>query len=159
MPFTRQDAEKYLAAPRVRAFLRTISRSEGAGYNTLVFGGVFSDYTKHPNIRRTRNINGKAVTSSAAGAYQMIYATWMMAATALGLTDFSAHSQDLAAVWLLNKCGALQLIMLGTLEDAIHKASIEWASLPGSHAGQHLQKMTFLKQFYAGQLAILLNKQ
>ena len=51
--------------------------------------------------------------STAAGAYQFINDTWNGAASALGLGDFSPRSQDMAAVWLLQKNGSLADVMAG----------------------------------------------
>ncbi|MFX1803526.1 glycoside hydrolase family 104 protein [Paraburkholderia sp. A1RO-5] len=120
----------------VQAFLRMIRVGEGTsgpnGYTTLFGGGQFTDLSKHPNIAVTRN----GYTSTAAGAYQILYGTWLEAQAALGLPDFSPASQDLAAAWLIKRRGALADVQNGAVDTAIAKCNREWASLPGSPYGQ-----------------------
>jgi Tape measure protein len=81
------------------AFLKTVSGPgiEGADYNTIVGGGKFTDFSKHPGIVGVRTALGP---STAAGRYQFTKTTWNMVAKKLGLTDFSPASQDKAALWL-----------------------------------------------------------
>jgi lysozyme len=122
--------------PNVQAFLALIRTGEGTtgpnGYRTLFGGGLFNDYSRHPNIAVTRG----ALTSTAAGAYQILYRTWVPTAAAYGLTDFSPASQDVAAVALIKGRGALADVIAGRFDTAIAKCNKEWASLPGSPYGQ-----------------------
>ncbi|MDR5739491.1 glycoside hydrolase family 104 protein [Caballeronia sp. LZ016] len=122
--------------PNVQAFLAMIRRGEGTtganGYRTLFGGGLFNDYSRHPNIAVTRG----ALTSTAAGAYQILYRTWIEVAASYGLTDFSPASQDVAAVALIKRRGALADVLAGRWTAAIGKCAKEWASLPGSPYGQ-----------------------
>src|SRR2546423_13597729 len=115
----RQQAEDALQNPNVRAFLDTISVSEGADYDTLVNKGRFNhaikDLSRHPNL----NVAG----STAAGRYQFLFKTWQNVSAALELTDFRQHSQDLAAVELIRRRGALELVKAGKASDAILKCN------------------------------------
>lgn len=146
------QAEQALSVPRVRAFLDTIGRSEGATYNTLVGGGKFSDFSHHPlNKPGIKTVYGY---STASGKYQYLRATWNGVATALGLKDFTPHSQDLGAVELLRQRKALPFLLDSNLSDAdaFQKASYaarnEWASLPASQLGQHRQNYNTLLSYF-----------
>jgi lysozyme len=122
--------------PNVQAFLAMIRRGEGTsganGYRTLFGGGLFNDYSKHPNVAVTRG----SLTSTAAGAYQILYRTWIEIAATYSLPDFSPGSQDIAAVALIKRRGALADVIAGRWQTAIAKCAKEWASLPGSPYGQ-----------------------
>jgi lysozyme len=122
--------------PNVQAFLAMIRRGEGTtganGYRTLFGGGLFNDYSKHPDIAVTRG----SLTSTAAGAYQILYGTWLEISAAYSLPDFSPASQDVAAVALIKRRGALADVLAGRWQTAIAKCAKEWASLPGSPYGQ-----------------------
>lgn len=86
----------------VKAFLDTLASSEGTrghgddGYNVLVGGDLFHDYSKHPDVLVT--LNRKGLKSTAAGRYQFLYSTWRDLQAKLRLPDFSPASQDKAAV-------------------------------------------------------------
>ncbi|RQQ65598.1 muramidase [Burkholderia stagnalis] len=125
-----------VADTNVQAFLTLIRTGEGTtgpnGYRTLFGGGTFDSYARHPNIAVTRG----ALTSTAAGAYQILYRTWLEISAAYGLTDFSPASQDTAAVALIKRRGALADVIAGRFDSAIVKCNKEWASLPGSPYGQ-----------------------
>lgn len=127
--------------PNVKAFLALIKKHESRGgdYSIIYGGGHFTDFSAHPN-KRVPFFNPKKQkmdVSTAAGAYQIIYPTWMMINAAISLPDFSRQSQDLAAIFLLEKCGAMPLILAGNLTGALQKASKEWASLPYSTSMQN----------------------
>lgn len=116
----------------VQAFLRLIRRGEGTadagGYSRLVGGGSFSGWADHP--RRLVKIERLGISSTAAGAYQILSRTWDMVRLQAGLSDFSPASQDLAAVQLIRNRGALADVLAGRIEAALRKCSWEWASLP-----------------------------
>lgn len=124
----------------VQAFLRTIRVAEGTaggnGYSMLFGGDTFSGFADHPRVLVTRTSNGKPITSSAAGAYQILRRTWDGVRAKLGLPDFSPASQDRAAVELIRQRGALADVRAGRFADAINKCRKEWASLPGAGYGQ-----------------------
>lgn len=72
-----------------------ISATESGGaYNVINGGETFTDMSDHPRRR------GAGGTSTAAGKYQFVEATWDRAAAALNLPDFSPASQEKAAWWL-----------------------------------------------------------
>lgn len=118
----------------VQAFLALIKKFESKGGDySIIYGGThFTDFASHPNVRipffdkRTNSTN----YSTAAGAYQITVGTWRMINATMHLSDFSPKSQDLAAIWLLNYCGAMPLILKGDITGALQKASTQWASLP-----------------------------
>jgi lysozyme len=144
--------EQALRDPRVRAFLNTIARSEGANYNTVVGGGRFSDFSRHPNMGVTLTIKGRKVLSHAAGRYQFMPGTWNPLQKKLGLPDFSPHSQDLAAVELLKQRGALTPLLNNNFKGALAAAAPVWASLPGANYNQHEQSLAFLLKVYNAAL-------
>ncbi|WP_255219021.1 glycoside hydrolase family 24 protein [Paraburkholderia kururiensis] len=130
------DPVTALANSNVQAFLKMIRVGEGTagpnGYRTFFGGSLFTDMSRHPNVAHTAG----GYTSTAAGAYQMLYSTWTEAAAACGLTDFSPQSQDIAACWLIKRRGALADVQNGAVDTAIGKCNREWASLAGSPYGQ-----------------------
>ncbi len=151
--------ENYLQNANIKAFLKTISVSEGANYNTLVGGGIFTSYADHPNILIPK------YNSTAAGAYQIIHPTWLTIKNSIPVGDFSPHSQDLCAVRLLEIRGVITYIMSGQFNTTINKCVYEWASFPvvysftditgyhpagKSYYGQHDQNLQYLRNIYLG---------
>lgn len=129
------DLKASLSHPNVVAWLRVIRAGETSqddnAYRTMFGGGLFDGW-QHPRKANT----AAGLTSTAAGAYQFLSRTWDECAKALDLPDFSPESQDLAALFLTKRRGALQLVIDGQIEQAIAKCNREWASLPGSPYGQ-----------------------
>lgn len=117
----------------VQAFLRMIRHGEsGQGddaYRMIVFGGYFDDFTDHPKIFKI--VPGTTKKTSAAGAYQITWTTWQDLKQRLRLPDFSPASQDIAAVELIRRRGALDDVKAGRFESAITKVRQEWTSVPG----------------------------
>ncbi len=132
-----------LASPNVQAFLRAIRLGEGTsdanGYRRIVGGELFDSFTDHP--RKRVWIKAYNVWSTAAGAYQMLAQTWDEMRVRYALPDFSPASQDLAAVGLIARRGALDDVLAGRIEAAIAKCAAEWASLPGSPYGQRTERL------------------
>lgn len=130
------DPASALANTNVQAFLRMVRVGEGTsganGYTTLFGGGQFADMSKHPDVR----VPFGSTYSTAAGAYQINYPTWLDIQAALSLPDFSAASQDIAACWLIKRAGALADVINGAVDSAISKCNKVWASLPGAPYGQ-----------------------
>lgn len=125
-----------------RAFLDMIAFSEGtprygdqAGYNVIVGGGLFDSYADHP--RKLVDLPKLGIKSTAAGRYQLLSRYFDHYKNALGLPDFSPHSQDMIALQQIRECRALDDIDAGRLEAAIIKCAHIWASLPGAGYGQH----------------------
>lgn len=140
------------AESNVRAFLAAIRAAEGTagpdGYRMLFGGGLFASYADHPRIRVTALLGGRLVTSTAAGAYQILERTWDEARAALALPDFSPAAQDAAAVWLIRRRGALADVRAGRFEAAVSKVAREWASLPGSPYGQPVKTLDQVRAAY-----------
>ncbi|WP_186164592.1 glycoside hydrolase family 104 protein [Burkholderia gladioli] len=148
-PITLEEA-------RVRAFLRMIRIGEGTkgsdglvAYERLFGGQSFikdygKDFSDHPHIMVTRNIRGRSVTSSAAGAYQVMGYNWdgddsKEYRRRAHITDFSPISQDRYSVALLVfKRHALDAVKRGDMKAAIftYNCNLEWASLPGDKYDQ-----------------------
>ncbi len=145
--------------PEVRALLNTIRYAEGtpgeSGYQTMFGGGKFdtSKGWRHPD----KAVTGGGYTSTAAGGYQFLTPTWQGTSKALGLPDFSPKSQDLAALYLIDKKrGALQPFLKGEKFGVVtDKLAPEWASLPtssgGSYYGQPSKKLGDLYNYYQQQ--------
>lgn len=132
----REQCATALLSTNLRAFLDVIRAGEGTsdadGYRRHYGGRLFDGYADHPR----EAIRAGQWISTAAGAFQFLSRTWDDAAKALALADFSPASQDLAAVFLIRRRGALADAMAGRLDAAIAKCAREWASLPGSPYGQ-----------------------
>jgi muramidase (phage lysozyme) len=170
------DDETALSDPRVRAFLRTIRTLEhspqavarGDDYTTFYGGGHFTDLTNHPVL--TGEMRGVPLpramciaagysdgvcVSTAAGAYQFIVPTWSdVRGISPRLPDFSVQSQDIAAVRLLKKTGALQSVLSDDIDGALRLASSRWASLPYSTARQNPKSIMYALSTYQRNLGV-----
>lgn len=133
-----------VAFKNIRAFLIMIQYAEGTygkdGYRKLFGGGYFNDFSKHPNTKVTK----WGITSTAAGAYQILNKTWLEIQPKLKLPDFSPVSQDKAAIELIRRRKALEDVYAGRWPQAIEKCRKEWASLPGAGYGQNEKNITNL---------------
>lgn len=140
-----------------KAFLDTIAWAEGTdkpghqktnynGYDVIVGGALFTDFSKHPEVRVFLPRYG--IYSTAAGRYQIIRATWNALKKRLNLKDFSPKSQDAACIELLRECGALDHIDNGRFAKAMFAARKIWASLPGAGYNQREQRLTTLATIY-----------
>ena len=92
--------------PHARAFLDAIASVEAGpqGYLSVVGGGGFTDFARHPEIR------SRALNSDAAGRYQFLSSTWNKeVAPAIGATDFSPANQDIGAIWYANARGGSEV--------------------------------------------------
>ena len=149
----------YRITPERRALLNTIRYAEGTwidgseeGYRVLYGGGRFQNLEWHPEITVQ-----KRYTSAAAGAYQFLPGTWREASLRLGLQNFGPSSQDQAALYLMEKRGALQEFdRLGLNRTVLARLAREWASLPASHGGsfygQPVKRVEELLAFYGAEL-------
>ncbi|AFO47239.1 glycoside hydrolase family protein [Pseudomonas putida] len=134
----------------VLRFLDLIAFSEGTstikasddGYNVLYGGGLFQGYADHPRRKLTFPINGKPVTSTAAGRYQLLERYWDAYRVSLRLAGgFTPENQDRIAMQQIRERSALGDIKSGRIEQAIAKCSNIWASLPGNNYGQNPHKL------------------
>ncbi len=136
----------------MRAFLMMIRAAEGTedadGYRRIFGGELIECFDDHPRKRVTKTSRGKPITSSAAGAYQFIERTWDEVQAKLDLPDFSPNSQDLGAVELIRRRGALKLVEGGHFQQAVEKVKKEWASMPGAGYGQPEVKLARLRDVY-----------
>ncbi len=133
----------------MQAFLAAIKPGEGTagpmGYNTLFGGGLFYSFADHPRQKITRN----GLTSTAAGAYQILAGTWDDFCRAMGgAMPFTPENQDACAVWLIRRRGALEDVRNGNFAPAVRKCAKEWASLPGSPYGQPMVSMDQVQAAY-----------
>jgi lysozyme len=138
-------------SPNLKAFLDMIAVSEGTkgkgndGYNIIVGGSLFTDYSDHPKkliwIR-------DGLASTAAGRYQLLGRYWSVYKKQLNLQDFSPASQDAVAIQQIKERKALDDIEKGYIAIAIDKCKNIWASLPGAGYGQHENKIDTLLAAY-----------
>lgn len=137
----------------MNAFLDMISFSEGTniagsddGYNVVVGGTLFDDYSQHPRI--FVDLPKLNIRSSAAGRYQILFKYAQVYTKQLRLKDFGPVSQDQIAIQLIRECGALELIATGKITRAIKLCSSRWASFPGNNYGQRTESTHKLVEFY-----------
>ena len=155
-----QGERIFAITPERRALLNTIRYAEGTwaqgsdlGYRILFGGSLVESLDRHPNrVMRTARY-----ASAAAGAYQFMPFTWDLAARALGLSVFHPEAQDQAALFLVQRRGALALADLGELTpQLVAKLAPEWASFPtlrgDSYYGQPVRRFAELKRFYNDNL-------
>lgn len=155
----------YEMTPERRALLNTIRFAEGTwkggqdvGYRVLFGGKLTECLKKHPD--RVQYSPGYA--SAAAGAYQFMPATWLEASRKLSLRTFEPRNQDQAALYLVEKRGALPLADRGEMTASLaNRLSPEWASFPtfsgGSYYGQPVKRLSELQRFYQENLQSLRN--
>lgn len=87
---------------------------------------------------------GDICHSTAAGRYQLTIATWLRLKSLLQLKTFAGPSQDDCAVQLIKEHGALELVNMGRIAEALTTSvHQEWASLPGSTSGQPKRDLQF----------------
>jgi muramidase (phage lysozyme) len=141
--------------PNARRYLDVIAKSEGTagymnnGYNTMFGGDQFSEMSDHPRIlKEFTQTDGKKNKTSAAGRYQFTQSSWDEAAAALGLTDFSPSSQDMAALYLIQRAGQLDNVVNGNFEGATAGLGGVWASLPSSTYAQPKHSYDAMQGFY-----------
>ena len=129
-----------------KAFLDMLAWSEGTdngrqktrnhGYDVIVGGELFTDYSDHP--RKLVTLNPK-LKSTGAGRYRFFPLVGCLPQAA-GLKDFSPKSQDAVALQQIKERGALPMIDRGDIRQAIDRCSNIWASLPGAGYGQFEHK-------------------
>ena len=135
----RRQLEKLLNDPNARKMLDLIANAEGVkhGYNTGFGNERIASLGAHPNVRKEfTQTNGKKNVTTAAGRYQFLKPTWDGLAKQYGFKDFSPRNQDLAALALIAKNGALKNVMNGDFKGAVGKLGGTWASLPSSNYAQ-----------------------
>ena len=78
-------------------------KTRNHGYDVIVGGELFTDYSDHPRKLVTLNPNLK---STGAGRYQLLSRCGMPTRKQLGLKDFSPKSQDAVALQQIGERGA-----------------------------------------------------
>jgi len=153
----------FAITPERRALLNTIRYAEGTwaggdqiGYRIMFGGGLMASLERHPD----RVIRKSGYASSAAGAYQFMPFTWSLASRPLGLAAFGPEVQDQAAIFLIQRRGALTLADQGLFTRHLAaKLAPEWASFPTlagrSFYGQPVRRFNELRRFYEDNLAQL----
>lgn len=116
--------------------------SSDNGYNVIVGGMLFHDYSDHPRVLVPFPKFG--IKSTAAGRYQLLSRYYDAYKKTLNLPDFSPASQDMIAVQQIKEQGAYKAINAGMIPLAINLCANIWASLPGAGYGQHEQKEEYL---------------
>ena len=154
---------RYAITPERRALLNTIryaegtwARGENLGYRILFGGGLMPHLQRHPD----RVIYSGGYASAAAGAYQFMPFTWALASRSLQLLGFGPDVQDQAALFLIQRRGALPLADQGQFTPQLAaRLAPEWASFPtlagSSFYGQPVQRFGLLRAFYERNLAEL----
>lgn len=154
---------RYPITPERRALLNTIrfaegtwARGEDLGYRIMFGGGLMPSLERHPD--RVNMSGGYA--SAAAGAYQFMPFTWARASRALQLNGFGPQVQDQAALFLVERRGALPMADQGLFTPELAaRLAPEWASFPtmagSSYYGQPVQRYAVLRSFYERNLAEL----
>jgi muramidase (phage lysozyme) len=154
---------RYALTPERRALLNTIryaegtwARGEDVGYRIMFGGGLMQGLDRHPD----RVISTGRYASAAAGAYQFMPFTWALASRSLSLQGFGPEVQDQAALFLIQRRGALHLADRGEFTPYLAaKLAPEWASFPTlaghSYYGQPVKRYAALKAFYEANLAKL----
>lgn len=134
--------------PRIRAMLDVLGFTEGTGtnYGKIVNGTVIrsphfpelvgqrnvsiTDLRRHPDILVRLNAS---LQSTAAGRYQFLTTTW----EGLNLPDFTAQSQDVGAVMLMQRRRMITPLLQNNLRQAVTNGAPEWASLPEPSGSSH----------------------
>lgn len=147
--------KRHLITPNKRAFLDLIAHSEigprllaasDNGYNVLVGGELFHDYSRHPNkLVRIPRLN---LSSTAAGRYQLLHRYYVAYTRLLALPDFSPASQDQIALQQIKERRAFDDIEAGRIASAVDKCRNIWASFPGAGYGQREEKLDNLIAAY-----------
>ncbi len=152
-------------AANERAFLAAIRAAEGTagpnGYRTMFGGGLFDSFADHPRqAHQFTTLDGRKLWTTAAGAFQFMARsplptggatrvdTWGECQRALNLPDFSPESQDAAALYLVDRCGALGDVRAGRFASAVAKCRKVWASLPGAGYSQPERSLAWLQDRY-----------
>uniref|UniRef100_UPI004047C10D glycoside hydrolase family 104 protein n=1 Tax=Cyanobium sp. TaxID=2164130 RepID=UPI004047C10D len=153
----------FAITPERRALLNTIRYAEGTwaggdqiGYRIMFGGGLMPSLERHPD----RVVRKSGYASAAAGAYQFMPFTWSLASRTLGLAAFGPEVQDQAAIFLIQRRGALPLADQGLFtRNLAAKLAPEWASFPTlagrSFYGQPVRRFNELRRFYEDNLAQL----
>ena len=107
-------------------------KTRNHGYDVIVGGELFTDYSDHP--RKLVTLNPK-LKSTGAGRYQLLSRWWDAYRKQLIFEDYSPKSQDAVALQQI-RAWRFTSIDRGDIRQAIDRCSNIWASLPGAGYGQ-----------------------
>ena len=114
-----------------KAFLDMLAWSEGTdgrrktrnhGYDVIVGGELFTDYSDHPRKLVTLNQNSNQQAPDAAASFPLVGCL----PQTLGMKDFSPKSQDAVALQQIKERGALPMIDRTDIRQAIDRCSNIW---------------------------------
>ena len=128
-----------------KAFLDMLAWSEGTdngrqkpenhGYDVIVGGELFTDYSDHPRklvtLNKTQINRRRTLPASFPLVGCLPQAAW---------PERLSESQDAVALQQIKERGALPMIDRGDIRQAIDRCSNIWASLPGAGYGQFEHK-------------------
>ena len=103
-------------------------KTRNHGYDVIVGGELFTDYSDHPRKLVTLNLKLK---STGAGRYQLLSRWWDALPARSQPEDFSPKAQDAVALQQIKERGALPMIDRGDIRQAIDRCSNIWASTAG----------------------------
>ena len=116
-----------------KAFLDMLAWSEGTdngrqktrnhGYDVIVGGELFTDYSDHP--RKLVTLNPK-LKSTGAGRYQLLFLLVDALPQAAWPERLLSESQDAVALQQIKERGALPMIDRGDIRQAIDRCSNIW---------------------------------
>ena len=112
-------------------------KTRNHGYDVIVGGELFTDYSDHP--RKLVTLNPK-LKSTGAGRYQLLSRWWMPTASSLAWKTSLPKKSDAVALQRLLERGALPMTIVQDIRWAIDRCSNIWASLPGAGYGQSEHK-------------------
>lgn len=147
--------KQQLPTADVQAALATIKHTEGTsatdGYYYL-FGSSpnntlrFTDTSTHPNNLQTHN----GYSSTAAGAYQILYNTYKHLSEVYSITGFDPATQDLLCIAIFDEIDVLMSIVNGHFMDTTvqQKLGKQWASLPLSTYSQPTHTLADVSAYY-----------
>ena len=104
-------------------------KTRNHGYDVIVGGELFTDYSDHP--RKLVTLNPK-LKSRAPDATSFFPVGGMPPQAVWPPERFSPKSQDAVALQQIKERGALPMIDRGDIRQAIDRCSNIWASLPGA---------------------------
>ena len=129
-----------------KAFLDMLAWSEGTdngrqktrnhGYDVIVGGELFTDYSDHPRKLVTLNPKLKSTGADATSFFPVGGDAYRKQLYLCALSE----SQDAVALQQIKERGALPMIDRGDIRQAIDRCSNIWASLPGAGYGQFEHK-------------------
>ena len=148
---------------KIEAFLGIIREFE-SGNNYYARAGMidFIDESSHPYYDMENDkklpaarvfINGKAIPTTASGAYQINVATYLEFADKTGIYGFSPPEQDVLARAILLATGAVNNLNIDDLPGAFRKASVRWESLPFARNNQNPRSLEVATATYESYLA------